>query len=384
MDRKTSATNANENTRIPVAYLLDNYKDPFAGTEGQLYKLIESITQFGYAPKLVLFRPSEYIERHGFLCKVEILGIQRLGSFKSIWSLLSLAVRLRREGIRLVHIFFNDPSIIAPVFLKPFGIKVVISRRDMGYWYSPNTLKILRFNRHFLDGAIVNSQAVKDITHNMERIPLEKIHVIYNGYSTVNTAWTETTKDVENEGILAAIKQQNVVSIGLLANVRPIKRMQDAIEALALIKNPKIALVIMGAGDPHSLSVQAQNLGVSNQVYFTGALSQPEIWLSKIDIGILCSESEGFSNAIIEYMQHKLPVVCSAVGGNTEIVENDITGYLYKVGDVHELAEKLSHLVNSKEKREKFGIAGQQKVINMFHLEKMVAAHAKLYQSWID
>lgn len=51
-----------------------------------------------------------------------------------------------------------------------------------------------------------------------------------------------------------------------------------------------------------------------------------------MDAGLLCSESEGYSNAIVEYMQARLPVVASDVGGNAEAIEHGVTGYLFPVG----------------------------------------------------
>ena len=52
---------------------------------------------------------------------------------------------------------------VAPVFLEMSGIKVVVSRRDMGYWYNVLNFGALRFGSHFLDCVVCNSIAVKTL-----------------------------------------------------------------------------------------------------------------------------------------------------------------------------------------------------------------------------
>ena len=51
------------------------------------------------------------------------------------------------------------------------------------------------------------------------------------------------------------------------------------------------------------------------------------------DIGILCSHQEGFSNAILEGMAAKLPMVVTDVGGNKEAVISGETGFVVSVKD---------------------------------------------------
>jgi hypothetical protein len=96
--------------------------------------------------------------------------------------MLRFAYALRREGYRLVHCFFNDSSLIAPFFLKLAGLRVLVSRRDMGIWYTPGVLRILRFVSRFVDRYVANSRMVGRHVQNQERVSAERITVIYNGY----------------------------------------------------------------------------------------------------------------------------------------------------------------------------------------------------------
>lgn len=357
-----------------VLFVIDQYKNPYAGTEGQLYKLIKFLQEKGVECHLLVFSSSEFLNNQAFPCAVSVLGHHRLSSLATWRALWQFAKRFKALGFSLVHIFFNDPSIIGPPVFRLNGFRVLISRRDMGYWYTPTYTRLLRMNRFFLSGAVTNSGAVKRATAEVERIPLHKIHVIYNGYEDLENSMT-TPDD------WAEFVDHCDVVIGMVANIRPIKRMEDAIEALAQIypHAPNVKLIVIGDGDASSLLDRAQKLGIYHRVRVIGARNNAIEYIRRFDIGVLCSQSEGFSNALIEYMQCGKPVVCSRVGGNPEIVQHGMNGFLYDVGDTVSLAAHLLYLIETKDARERMGKSAQALVRNQFSMEKMVNAHLDLY-----
>src|SRR5690606_15384130 len=155
------------------------------------------------------------------------------------------------------------------------------------------------------------------------------------------------------------------------------KRVCDLIRAFARVvqEYPDAQLHIIGGGDPLPLKGLAEELYVGKQVIFFGA--QPEVhrFIKQFDIAVLCSESEGFSNSIIEYMCFGKPVVCSSTGGNPEIVDHGKNGLLFPVGDVEILAKNLLMLLSNGSLRNKLGRAGAEKVGRCFGLDAMVDAH---------
>jgi L-malate glycosyltransferase len=358
-----------------VLFVIDHYKNPFAGTEGQLFKLIKHLDRADVEPHLLVFTPSEYLNKKEFPCPVTVLGHHRLSSPRTWLALAKAALKFKRSGYQIAHIFFNDPSIIGPPVFRLFGFKVIISRRDMGYWYTPAYEKILRLNRWFVSGAITNSSAVKQITSDVERLTPASIHVIYNGYEN---APLEAV--VPND--LAERLSPGDLVVGLVANIRPIKRIQDAIAAIATVREslPQIKLVIVGDGDSSLLSGLADDLKVGERVLFLGGRSDPRRYIQCFDIAILCSESEGFSNAIIEYMQCGKPVICSRVGGNPEIVEDGISGFLYEAGDINALAACLQRLAEQPGLRASMGSEGATIVDRRFSMSTMTSAHTMVYQ----
>ena len=83
---------------------------------------------------------------------------------------------------------------------------------------------------------------------------------------------------------------------------------------------PDLRLRIVGGGDPAPIRQCAEAAGVADRIEFTGPCETPAVEMARFTIGLLTSETEGFSNTLMEYQQLGLPVVSSDGGGNPEIV----------------------------------------------------------------
>jgi glycosyltransferase involved in cell wall biosynthesis len=80
-------------------------------------------------------------------------------------------------------------------------------------------------------------------------------------------------------------------------------------------------------------------------------------------------------------MQQGKPVVCAAVGGNSEIIDDGETGYLYPMGDVDLLTKHLQELCKSVAQREKVGQSGQKKVASLYTVSDMRKKHEDIYHA---
>ena len=172
----------------------------------------------------------------------------------------------------------------------------------------------------------------------------------------------------------------------LVANYRPLKRIEDAIRALSLVveKGGRAQLVIVGSGDWEPLRRLAEDLKVARRVYFPGRRDDVKECLKHGYIGLLCSESEGYSNSIVEYMQASLPTVVSDVGGNREAVVEGETGFRYPIGNIEALSEHILMLLNDPCLAKQMGTAGKELADQRHNLRKMIGSHVDLYFSVLD
>jgi len=363
--------------RIRLLFVIDSYKDPYAGTEGQMLKLFDGIDRTRFEPVLAVFKDSEYLASNPFPVPVVILGITRMVALDTWLRLYRFFRQKKRQGFRLAHIFFNDASIVCPPILKLLGYRVIISRRDMGYWQNRANLVPLRLNARIVDRVIVNSEAVREITCRNEGYPERKVTVIYNGYPEVVLPALPHNDETPVSATLRMV---------LVANIRPVKRIQDAIEAVGIVRKscPDCSLTVVGDGDSTELAEFCRKTGVAAQVHFHGPSTNVTALLPGFDIGLLCSESEGFSNTLVEYLQAGLPVICSDVGGNPEIIEQGVNGLLYPAGDIDALSAHILALAGDRQRRTAMGAAGRAKVKSAYGLSKLVAAHQYLYETVME
>ncbi len=106
---------------------------------------------------------------------------------------------------------------------------------------------------------------------------------------------------------------------------------------------------------------------------FLGHLRQDRLAAFYADsrIVVLCSVwYEGFPTTILEAMVMGRPVVCSRIGGLPEIVEDGVTGLLFRPGDAQDLAAKIRHLWDRPDACRALGQAGREKVLREYSLQR--------------
>jgi glycosyltransferase involved in cell wall biosynthesis len=272
--------------------------------------------------------------------------------------------------------------LIAPLFLKLAGMRVLVSRRDMGIWYTPSVLRILRFVSRFVDRYVANSRTVARYVQDQEGVSADRISVIYNGYEP----YRESNVATCGGSLLPGVALGTPV-IGIVANLRPVKRIDTLVDAFAAVSQtfPAARLVVVGdCSSPQAFST-ARELGalvdrlrIRERVIFTGQVDEPMKYVERFTVAVLCSESEGFSNSIIEYMQAGRPVVCTDTGGNPEIVIDGCNGFLVPVGDVRTLAERLVRLLSNSALARQLGAAGRE-TVRAYSYSRMVAEQMACY-----
>jgi glycosyltransferase involved in cell wall biosynthesis len=329
-----------------ILYVMDTLHggDRVGGTEGQFLQLLGRLDRRRFEPHLALFRPTAYAEEAANIsCPVTVLNIQKLLSARSVGKLLQLTSRVHTEGFSLVHVFLTDASLAAPLFCRLGGAKVVVSRRDMGFWYTPKALRVLRISNLLVSRIITNSQAVKLNVHKRERYPLRAMEVFYNGHDPSRFDVAPLPGFRERLGIGASDP-----IIGMVANLSPWKRQSDLLHAFAMVhqQHPSAHLVLVGTGSMEaSLKQMARAIGLDGRVHLIGGVVDAVPVVKHFTVGVLCSESEGLSNAVIEYMGAGKPTVCTNVGGNPEIISDGQSGFLVDPGDLATLAARLNYLL---------------------------------------
>jgi glycosyltransferase involved in cell wall biosynthesis len=310
-------------------------------------------------------------------------GILKLNFFLVARNLSDI---LRKKKIRLLQTFFEDSIFV--VWMATFGIKkdlvLLSSRRDMGLgvgnqpWYHKLFGLVLPLVNRRFDGIIANSYQVREYVAKREKTPREKIEVIYNGVE-LPVACAQAPKIFS--------KQPAECWIVIVASLNPVKRHDILINAISLLKNRlrkhQIRILVLGKGPLRGqLLEQVEREGVGDLFVFQGAVNNVSDFLQHCDIGVLCSDREGLSNAILEYMVCGLPVIATDVGGNRELVD-ETNGFRIPPGNAAALADALFELITDKNRCLELGRKSREKAERNFSWTHSMLRLEEYYQSKI-
>ena len=143
---------------------------------------------------------------------------------------------------------------------------------------------------------------------------------------------------------------------------------------------PRLRLVMIGDG-PLLADVRAclHQAGLAQQVWLPGARDDIAGLLPALDLFVLPSRAEGISNTVLEAMACALPVIATAVGGNVELVEAEVTGLLVPRADPQVLAQAMVRYCDDTKLRQAHGAAARARIERDFSLARMVQSYVALY-----
>ena len=167
-----------------------------------------------------------------------------------------------------------------------------------------------------------------------------------------------------------------LLSIGEL-NVN--KNHQVVVKALAKLDNKNVHYAIAGVGDQkENLLKLAKELGVENQFHLLGYRTDALKLYHGADIFVFPSFREGLSVSMMEAMASGLPIVCSRIRGNVDLVQNE--NVQFSPSDDEELLAKIRNLVDKQSLREQLSNENSENV-KFFSLENVLKEMRRIYSA---
>ncbi|MFT5294379.1 MAG: glycosyltransferase involved in cell wall biosynthesis [Colwellia sp.] len=320
--------------RIKILFCIDNLVR--GGTELQLIGLIERLDLNKYEPYLLTIRETDktLVPIH---CKHIAWNVSKLFSLSGLFHIAKLIFFLRKEKIDIVQTYFQDSTLFAGFSAWVARVKGrIVCFRDMGFWNNTKVEKALRFIYPKMTNYLCNAEAVSLHFIDFFKLDPQKVYVVPNGVA-VETLPFITHKLVEHVCIVGNM-------------TRKVKRTELFIHAAAIVSKsyPDIKWHIIGDGDLRTeLEALSMDLGIDQKVVFTGRISNVAEYTENMQIGVICSDSEGLSNAILEYMFKGLVCVVTDVGGNPELIKDNETGLLVPTGDFDAIAKQIILLIEN-------------------------------------
>ncbi len=178
---------------------------------------------------------------------------------------------------------------------------------------------------------------------------------------------------------------QNPIEIIMVARFASPKRQDLLLAALSQLSDTWRCSFVGSGPSENQVKDQAIALGMQDRVRFLGDRDDVPELLAKSHLFVLCSDSESLPISILEAMRAGLPAIASAVGGCAELVEEGVTGFLVKPGDVSSVRSSISRMIEDRNLLRAMGRAGRVRFQTDFRIEGMVrqtvAAYSRLVPS---
>ncbi len=343
------------------------------GTEKHLVNIIQSINKKNYDISLfLLYKNGHYLSKIPQNIKVYSVPkfLEKSGMLSVVFQSIRLFFILIFKKYDLLHFFLPHMYVVGGMFACLMRKRFIMSRRSLNnYQRSKNFFrKIEPFLHKKVNLIMVNSKAIIQELINDEKVAKQKIRLIYNGVAD--------RKRFKN-------KESKIVRLVCVANFIKYKRHEDLIESCEKIYEENWILNLIGKGSierVNQLNRIIKQKKLDSKIKLICNINDPSKILRTSDIGLLCSEEEGFSNSILEYMSFGLPVIASDVGGNRESVEHGKNGYLFNVGDIDKISHFIFKLLVNKKLRRSMGENSLKIQRKNFTLKKQIEGYQFAYK----
>ncbi|MEI6680034.1 MAG: glycosyltransferase family 4 protein [Mariniphaga sp.] len=297
---------------------------------------------------------------------ISLLGqvIRQFITFKP--DLCYLTIQIYRIG------FYKDLPMV--ILAKLFGVKVVYHLHNKG---------VSKWQHRFIDNLLYrmvfkNAEVIllsKNLYPDIQKyVPEERVHICANGVGAKdNSQWSmvnEKRKGRKGE------RESKTVEILFLSNLIESKGVLVLLEACPLLKNKGLGFhctFVGGEGDisEQLLHSKIEQLNIQHYVTYAGLKysEEKEQLLADADIFVLPTYNDCFPLVLLEAMQHALPIVSTFEGAISEMVINDVTGFLVPQKEAKPLADKLEILITNSDLRDRMGAAGRARYEQNYTLE---------------
>jgi L-malate glycosyltransferase len=379
-DRATSAVSVN---KISILFLIDDFDSGHGGTEQHLLFLQRELPRDTFKVHFGVLSGLHRILPEAFPITPIMLGEgTHRGPRGAIQRILRLTKLIKMIDADIVHTFCRQSELHALLATKLAGCgKVLGVRRNIGYWHTWFTRWTARIVGALGAKYVANCEAARQFAAKIEWISPRRTTVIHNPVSAKRLA--EGLASVPPRESLGLKDSEQVV--GIVANVRPIKDYATLLRSARLVlqKHPHTRFLAFGSQEPDYILQMRQlayDLGIDGQVSWMGLIPNPLSVLPLFDVAVLSSQSEAFSNALLEYAAAGVAIVATDVGGTRELVLDNICAFLVPPCSPELMANRICRLLEDDALRKRLGENAQRRVQMICGEDRILEHYSLLYR----
>jgi len=353
----------------------------FGGAETQVVRLVTELKMRGWSVCVVcMVKPTAYMSQlEAQHIPFHSLDMKRgVPDVRAVFRLASL-IRDFRPDIVHCHMFHaNLLGRVTRLFCRiPALVCTAHNFRETSEQDGPTWHKELlyRITDPLADKTTIICNAAFERYVRVGAVPRRKFQMIPNGIDTNHFMRSKNRRKNAREA-LGISSEFAWLAVGRLVKQ---KDYPTLFRALELLKHEQFVLLLAGNGPlEEKLREECRTRGLERQVRFCGAREDILDLYSAADAFVMSSEFEGLSAALLEAASTGLPAVVTDVGGNADVVMDEITGYMVPPAAPKQLATAMHRLMAlSPERLQTMGNAARQLCHEKFRI-------AAVMDKWLD
>ncbi len=324
-------------------------------------ELVSRLNDAGYDSQLVCGMVGEnegdmrYIadEKHLSVTVIDSLGreISLIGDLVTLYRLWRL---IRHERPDIVHTHTAKAGLVGRVAAWLSGVPVIVHTFHghvfSGYFGPTKTRVFIALDQlcSRISGAIItlSTGLKRELAEVYHIAPAAKIEVIELGFDLSKLLAVHKS---DSQFRVQHRIPENVPLVGIVGRLVPIKNHELFLSAArhVLDQRSDVYFAIIGDGERRpELEALAAQIGILEHVCFTGWITDLLPVYVTLDVLVLCSKNEGLPVSLIEAMAAGVPVVATAVGGVTDLLDSGRLGAIVPSDDVEALSEAVLMALN--------------------------------------
>ncbi len=312
---------------------------------------------------------------------VHSIPFSRGGAFKNIAYVSELKKFLRKEQFDIVHAHTETGGLLLRLASSEKGSsRFIYTAHGMSFWKGcplKNRLIYKTIEWWICRGMDMNlgmNQEEIDTLRKWNSKTAAHVHGI--GLNLEKFQKTGRPREEVREEFGLKSDDKFIVSVGELDDN---KNHITVIKALAQLEQKNFKYVVCGVGPNKKMLEQyAQERGMGDKVILAGFRSDIPDILHAADLFVFPSFHEGLPVSALEAMASGLPLICSKIRGNVDIVKDGVNGFLFEPEDYLSLAIAMERLIVNQNLAESFGEKNKD-IVKAFSQEAVINELKKLY-----
>lgn len=209
-----------------------------------------------------------------------------------------------------------------------------------------------------------------------------RLRVVYNGVPIPDHVPDQSTRKSAKARFGIADDAFVAAYVGRISEEKGIRY---AIEAMQTC-NPKVQLLVAGEGDKlEELKALTEQLGLSQQVHFTGYVSSASLVFSAAEIAVVPSVcNEAFGRVVVEAMACGTVVIATAVGGMQELFSDAQEGFFVPTANPVAISNAINKLFHDRAQCARMATAGRSLAETRYATQRVAAEYGKIYSELLN